>query len=82
MSLKKYALLYHIILALPMPTDGVITSPENEVILALVLLNLEVVHFTVMAVWSPYQAAPVHATIQHTLPVMLHSRSTYSASMM
>ena len=43
-----------------MSTNGVVASPENEVILAPVLLNLEVVDFTVTAVWSPYQAAPVH----------------------
>ena len=49
---------YHVIFAFSMTTDRIITSPEEEIRLAFVVLHLEVVHFAVAMVWTPDQAAP------------------------
>jgi hypothetical protein len=63
-----------------MPTNRVVASPEDKVVLALVCLDLEVVDFAVMPVRSPDQAAPITYTIsKNSMSQTLFM--TYSASM-
>lgn len=44
---------YHVVFALAMSANRVIAGPEDEIVLALVALHLEIVHFAVLVVRSP-----------------------------
>ena len=53
-----------------MSSYGIVAGPKYQHLLTLVGLHLEIVHFAVEVVWTPYQTAPVARKNQVSWPVL------------